>query len=150
MSDYDTEAGKGVMIALLPITTDWCKLEVPHMTLVYAGEVDDLPEMSFNDLAKDAAMLAMLSHPIQLKVKGKEIFGSEGEEKVDVFRLQSSSELMAMRRAVEKWNASQWPFNPHVTIGPTGTFMEFPPTHLAFDRICVGWGGEYLTFWLKR
>lgn len=150
MNDYENGAKKGVMIALLPITTDWSKLDVPHMTLVYAGEVDDLPETAYVELAKDAAMLAMLSRPVQLKVKEKAIFGSDDEEKVDVFRLQPTSELLAMRRSVERWNASEFPFNPHVTIGPAGTFLEFSPTYLAFDRVCLGWGDEYLTFWLKR
>lgn len=137
-----------VMIALLPVVSDWCRIEHPHMTLVYAGEADDLPQGSFNELAKDAASLAMLSHPLTLRVTGVETMGTD--EKVDVFRLQPSSELLAMRRAVERWNASEFPFKPHCTIGPSGTYIENRPMYIAFDRICVGWGDEYLTFWLKR
>lgn len=140
------------MIALLPITTDWCRIELPHLTLVYAGEIEDLQPGQFNEMAKDASALAMLSNSIHLKTKGTDVFGGEGEEKVDVIKLQPSSELWAMRRAVENWDESEFPFNPHVTIGPIGSSMslEMMPGYIAFDRIMVAWGDEYLTFWLKR
>lgn len=139
---------ESVMIALLPMTSDWCQIELPHMTLVYAGLKKDLKPAAFNELAKDAAMLAMLASPLLLRVTNKERFGDLGE--VDVFRLQASSELFAIRRALESWNASDYPFNPHVTIGPTGTFVETPPRYITFDRIMVAWGVESLIFWLKR
>jgi 2'-5' RNA ligase len=142
----------GVMIALLPTSEDWAKADFPHMTLVYAGKTQDLGPTDFNDLAKDASMLASLSSPITLRVKGKEVFGdgTQDNPSVDVFTLQATPELWAMRRAVEKWNASKFPFNPHVTIGPQGTFVEFPPRYIGFDRVVVGWGEEYLTFALRR
>ncbi len=142
MDDFDDS----VMVALLPVTSDWCRIEVPHLTLVYVGEKKDLKPTVFNELAKDAALIAMLSNPIMLKVMGTDIFGEE--DKVDVLRLQPTPELWAMRRAVERWNASEYPFKPHATIGPTGTLVE-TPTYLAFNRIMVGWGKENLTFWLK-
>ncbi len=135
-----------VMIALLPTTSDWCHIELPHLTLVYVGEKEDLKPTVFNELAKDASMLAMMAKSITLKVVGTDVFGEE--DKVDVLRLQPSPELLAMRRAVERWNASEYPFKPHATIGPAGTFIE-TPTYLAFNRIMVGWGKENLTFWLK-
>lgn len=144
---------ESVMIALLPITTDWCHIELPHLTLVYAGEKSKLKPGDFNELAKDAASIAMLSRPLTLEVIKKEQFGNWSEDPgdmVDVFRLRASQELMAMRRVVERWNASEHPFNPHVTIGPVGTSVEIPPRYLAFDRILVGWGKETLTFWLNR
>lgn len=134
-----------VMIALLPITSDWCRIELPHLTLVYAGLKSDLQPTIFNELAKDAAMLAMLSRTITLRVTGVELFGRGDEPKVDVLRLQPSPELLAMRRTVEKWNASEFPFNPHCTIGPPGTFIDWP-RYLAFNRIMVGWGKESLVF----
>ncbi len=55
----------------------------------------------------------MLANPPFLKVLGTDIFGDE--EKVNVLRLQPTPELLAMRRSVENWNASEHPFNPHVT-----------------------------------
>ncbi len=137
-----------VMIALLPITSDWCRIELPHLTLVYVGTTNELKSTVFNELAKDAASIAMLSNTIMLKVLGTEIFGDE--DKVDALHLQPSPELLAMRRTVERWNGSEYPFNPHVTIGPTGSFNSSPtPSYLAFNRIMVGWGKESLTFWLK-
>lgn len=136
-----------VMIALLPVTNDWCHIDLPHMTLVYAGLTKDLKQTTFNELAKDAASIAMLANPITLKVLGTEVFGTE--DKVDVLRFQPTPELWAMRRAVERWNASEHPFNPHVTVGPTGYFVETSPSYIAFNRIMVGWGKESLIFWLK-
>ena len=141
-------AHDSVMVALLPTTIDWCSIDLPHLTLVYAGLKDDLNPTAFNEIAKDAAMLAMLTSELILPVMSKEVFGDD--EKVDVFRLQATPELLAMRRAVESWNTSTYSFNPHVTVGPMGSFVEFPPRVLVFDRIMVGWGDEQLTFWLKK
>lgn len=141
-----------VMIALLPITTDWCKLDLPHMTLVYAGLVQDLKPSDYNAMAKDAASIAMMSNTISLDVVAREQFGNwstDPASAVDVFRLRFTSQLAAMRNFVEKWNASEFPFNPHVTIGPPGTPVEFPPTRLSFDRIICAWGPDVLTFRLR-
>lgn len=146
MVDFDDS----VMIALLPTYSDWCKIKIPHMTLVYVGETKDLRPGSFNELAKDASSIAMLSGPITLRVTGVEVFGGGDEEKVDVLTLQASSELLAMRRTVESWNASEHPFNPHCTIGPAGSFLEFPPHVVSFDRISVHWGKEVITFWFRK
>lgn len=137
-----------VMVALLPVRTDWSKLELPHLTLVYAGEVKDLKPTAFNELAKDASLIASLSHSIMLKVLGVEVFGDE--DKVDVLRFQPTPELWAMRRVVEDWNASEFPFRPHATIGPVGSNVGMEtPSYMAFNRIMVGWGDENITFNLK-
>ncbi len=140
---------ESVMLALLPISSEWCRIELPHLTLVYAGKKEDLAPGAFNELAKDASMLAMLTTPLTLRVIGTEVFGGRGyDDKVDVLRFQSTPELLAMRRTVERWNASEFEFKPHATIGPTGTFVEMP-RFVAFNRIMVGWGKENLTFSLK-
>jgi 2'-5' RNA ligase len=140
---------QSAMIALLPTTTDWCHIELPHMTLVYAGDITKLKSTDFNEMAKDTAMLAMLSPPIGLRVLSKDRFGPP-EELVDVFALQMSSELGAMRRAVESWNTSEFPFSPHVTIGPSGQFVDVTPDFLFFDRLMIAWGEDSLTFWMRR
>lgn len=137
----------GVMLAFLPTYTEWCNIDLPHMTLVYAGQKDELQPGDFNTLAKDAASLAMLTRPFSLRVKGIEIFG-EGEQ-VKVLKLQATTELLAMRRFVEQWNKSQHPFNPHATIGPYASVVEVVPRILAFDRLMVAWGEEQITFWLN-
>ena len=145
MKDFSGSA----MIALLPTETDWCKIELPHLTLVYAGEIKDLRPSDFNEMAKDASALSMISWPVSLKVSGTDVFGDE--DKVNVLRFHPSSELLAMRRAVESWNASEYPFNPHVTIGPIHVLPPEPlPMYLTFDRILVSWGEDNITFWLKR
>lgn len=133
-----------IMVAFLPTTTDWCRQELPHMTLVYAGKVSDHSPGQFNELAKDASMIAMLAIPFVLKVQGLDVFGDE--EKVDVLRLRSTPELLAMRRVVERWNKSEHPFNPHVTIGPVGPRVPDMPSVIGFDRILVTWGVDHLVF----
>ena len=136
------------MIALLPIVDNWCRMDLPHMTLVYAGNDDSFTASSFNELAKDASDLAQLSRNLYLRVTGVEIFGEgvDGDPFVDVFTLQPTPELLAMRRQVQGWNASQFPFRPHCTIGPTGNIIVDRPSHIAFNKIIATWGDENMTF----
>lgn len=148
MDAANGSADESVIIALLPRTSDWCHIDLPHLTLVYGGLMKDQKSSAFNEIAKDAAMLSMLSSSISLRVTGKKNFGDSGE--VDVFTLQASTELLAMRRAVESWDKSEFSFNPHVTIGPVGTYVEVMPTYINFDRIMVGWGSERMDFWLRQ
>ncbi len=144
----DAPASSGVMIAFLPTSSEWCQLDLPHMTLVYAGTTDDRSPADFNTLAKDAATIAMLYHPFALSVTGVEVFGDE--EKVDVLRFRMTPELVAARRIVQQWNASEHPFRPHATMGPTRVLAsdarEFLPQVVGFDRIMVSWGEESITF----
>ncbi len=150
MDVSDAPASQGIMIAFLPTSAEWCKVELPHMTLVYAGTIDKKSPSDFNTLAKDAAMLAMLSKPFALKVLKLDVFGDE--EKVDVLRFVPKPELSAARRSIERWNASQHSFNPHVTIGPANTYVDIRdyPSIVGFDRIMLGWGDESLTFNLNN
>lgn len=147
----DDEFKQSAMIALLPTTTDWCKIKLPHLTLVYAGEIKDHSPAAFNDMAKDAASLAMMNRTLTLEVLGKEAFGNWSDnpnDQVDVFRLRPTSQLLGMRHFVEHWNASEFKdYKPHVTIGPAGqTFVE-QPRFLTFDRIMCCWGSDQdLTF----
>ncbi len=130
-----------VMVALLPTTTDWCNIELPHMTLVYAGELDSLDSKAFNELATKVISIGLSFNPVNLDVLGVETFGKK-DEKVDVLRLTSSSDLLTMRKIVDEWNASEFPFNPHATIGPIGTLKESPPSKLTFDRVGLFWGED--------
>lgn len=145
IDDYSDAA----MIAFLPYDAEWAKeVDNPHMTLVYAGETKDHPPTGFNELAKDAAMLAMFVKPFRLLVKANETFGDSSP--VSVFTLQPTPDLWAMRRSVERWNKSEHEFRPHVTIGPPGTVIEHPPRAIGFDRLSVSWGKDQLVFWLRR
>lgn len=146
MDDFENS----VMIALLPVGSSWCRVERPHLTLVYAGEIKDLNPTDHNRLAKDASSLASMNRPITLLVTDVEVMGDE--HKVDVLKFQNTTELEAMRHVVESWNKSEFPFVPHATMGPIGTRMlvqERIPEYVTFDRVCVGWGEEYLTFLMK-
>jgi 2'-5' RNA ligase len=144
------EHTQGVMVALRPITSDWSTLSLPHLTLVYAGKKGELRPTDFNSLAKSTASIAMEHSTIQLYTDGLDVFGVEGEE-VEVIKVRATPQLMRMRQSVVSWNQSDWPYNPHVTIGPRGSFklgMEIPPA-IAFDRVLLQWGEEELNFWLK-
>lgn len=134
-----------VMIALLPTTSDWCKIKLPHMTLVFAGEIENLSQQSHNEMAKTALSLAMVCRTFSLVVMGTDVFGS-GEEQVEVLRLRPDPEVLAMRHVVESWNASEFPFNPHVTVGPLGSTGDTIPDFITFDRVAVGWGDSLLVY----
>lgn len=147
MDDHKLDA----MVALLPINSDWCKMDLPHLTIVYCGKMSDMQPTGFNALAKDVMSIAMMTNPVTLRVKGVEVFGTEDTERVDVLRMQLSPELYAMRHFLQDWDTGEFPdFKPHCTIGPMGTFVQDVPSYVAFDRIMVAWGEDQLTFWLRR
>lgn len=140
---------QGVMIALLPVVSDWCATELPHLTLVYAGKIGDLSESDHNNLLKDGLSVAAMSPALTLYVTGKEKFG-EGEEEVDVLRFRLTPEIMAMRRFLEHWNASSYKtFAPHATVGPVGT-DRYIPGAVAFDRLIISWGEDSTIVWLGQ
>lgn len=140
----------GVMLAYIPVNTEWARQSLPHLTLVYCGTVDDLSPAAYNRLAKDAVSAGLMTGPMALEVTGVEVFGDDAE-KVDVIKLHPIPRLLTARRIVESWNASEHPFNPHVTIGPEGSANDvvIPPI-LYFDKIMVGWGDQRMTFSLSR
>lgn len=133
-----TDHKQSVMLALLPTTSDWCHIELPHLTLVYAGEIDSLTPGDYNELGKDVLSLSREFGPIELGVIGPDVLGDE--EPVDVLTLFETPELSKMRAQVEHWNASQYDFNPHVTVGPLDSLEGTIPNSLLFDRIMLGWG----------
>lgn len=157
------------MIAYLPDDGSWCKQDLPHMTLVYAGEVADLQTSDFNALAKDAITAFRLTRTFSLNVTSVEVLG-EGAEAVDALVFHPTPELLAARDLVKHWNKSQYTdYKPHATIGPVGSAFvsEVPyrgstieeggeqrrrmqrftiPTRLYFSRIAVCWGDEKLVF----
>lgn len=136
-----------VMLALLPDSSEWCKIELPHLTLVDVGEIVNLSPTAHNELAKIAIDFAMTCQPLTLTVTGPDVFGEA--DKVDVLRLETSPQLLAMRALVEDWNDSQHPFNPHVTVGPKGSIefhdIQIPET-ITFSKIAVGWGDSLLRY----
>lgn len=145
MNDEHTQS---VMVALRPITTAWSKIALPHLTLVYAGEKQDLKPTDFNELAKVVASIAMEFHTITLYSTGLGMFGTDPDW-VEVVKLQPTPALMMMHRRVSGWDKSTFPFSPHCTIGPEGSSQGDIPQALAFDRIMLSWGEEELNFWLR-
>lgn len=150
------ESNDNIMVALIPTETGWCKIDFPHVTLVYGGKVADAKSFWFNEMAKAVSSLSMIAQPIFLKVTGLDTMGNG--EQVDVLRLESTPELLAMRSFVQQWDSGEFPdYLPHATIGPVGTgpstmmdTMNPMPIALYFDRIAVCWGDTKLTFWLRK
>ena len=136
---------ESVMIALLPTTSEWCHIELPHLTLVYAGEIPDHIPTVHNKMVKTTLDLALAYSPLILETEGVETFGDE-DYRVDVYTLIPTAELMAMRSIVEKWNVSEYPFRPHVTIGPEGTANQTMPKTIVFDKLLVSWGNNHIQF----
>lgn len=145
----DGEINDSVMIAFLPTTSEWCKIDLPHMTLVYAGSKSDLTSQDFSSLVKDAASLAALTPPFCLDVQSLEVFGPD-DDRVNVLKFRLTPELAALRRFVERWNKSEFAFNPHATIGPaTDLAPVYPPSVVGFDKVIVAWGEDQISFYLK-
>lgn len=147
----DPEVHTSSMIALLPTESSWVVADLPHLTLVYGGEIAGMPDGAFNTLAKDACSLAAMNSPITLEATGVELFGDHPDQ-VDVLRFRSNPALDSMRHLVRHWDASDWPFNPHVTIGPPGSHVlqSGIPNRVVFDTVYVGWGDQCLTFRMGR
>lgn len=146
------DASSSVMVCLTPTSSEWCKTDYPHLTLVYAGDLNDLKASDFSELAKDACTIAMLSRPTSVEVSGVDTFGPP-EEQVDVLKFKTNSTLDSMRAIVSRWNKSEYSFSPHATIGPVGSAMMMPPESLpnrvCFDKVVVCWGEQRISFWLN-
>jgi 2'-5' RNA ligase len=152
------------MIAYLPANGDWCKQDLPHMTLVFAGETADLSETDYNAMAKDTISVARITGSFSLPVMSVDQLGDEGEQ-VDALIFHPTPQLLVARKLVESWNKSQHTeFLPHATIGPAGSanaeqvFVNTNnygpgdrrgsviPSSLYFDRIGTFWGDQKMIF----
>lgn len=159
------------MIAYLPENGAWCKQDLPHMTLVFAGPIDQLQETDLNSLGKDAISAARITGPFSLPVTAVEQMG-EGDDAVDALILYPTPQLLLARSVVSRWNKEDFPtYKPHATIGPVGSafadrvsyvddgsradvYREYDrkyvaetlPDRLYFNRIVVCWGDDKLVF----
>lgn len=143
MGELDTTS----MIAFLPTYADWVQQELPHMTLVYAGEIDRLGPQGFNGMLADVFALLQNSGEFSLSPTAIDVFGDEGS-RVDVLRLLPTPSLLMQRKFVEKWNASEHKdYAPHITIGPEGSSrLAQLPARVRFDRLCWTWGPKTYTW----
>lgn len=161
----------GVMIAYLPENGAWCKQDLPHMTLVYAGTLDEFDPSDLNALGKDAITAARITGPFSLPVVSVEELG-EGIDAVDTLVFYPTPQLLVARSMVMHWNKSKFTeYKPHATIGPAGSAYsdkvsyvddgsdgseyrsydrnvkaESLPDRLYFNRIAVVHGNQKLIF----
>lgn len=137
-----------IMVALLPQTAEWSTIDLPHLTLIYAGKIDAASTTTRAQMLKAAYEISEEFGVITLETVTRETFGEEGDQ-VDVLTLTSPNELLQMQAKVAMFNQSKHPFNPHVTVGPTGSLKEKNPTRITFDRVCVAWGSVMHIYKLK-
>lgn len=157
------------MIAFLPANAPYVKQDFPHLTLVYAGLIEDRDRSEFNAMAKDGISAARVTGSFSLSVVGVETLGDAGEE-VDALTMFPTPQLLVARQMVDSWNKSEFSatdFLPHVTIGPAGSaFLQGNtngsidpsytnrsrntlPNSVFFDRLAVCWGDDRLIFSLS-
>ena len=141
----DDDYSDSVMVAFLPTTSEWCKQDMPHLTFIYAGELDQLTFKNRGTMIAESLIIAETVSPFTLDVEGLETFGKD-DDQVDVLKLNRPDWLVRIRRPFDHLDASEYPFSPHCTIGPLGSADEVLPSSLTFDRICVAWGEELTTF----
>jgi len=147
------ESDDQVMVALLPIMSDWANIEFPHLTLVYAGRKSELSPSDMDGLAKAAFAIAMMGTPITLRTLTKDVFGegTDDSPKVDVLRFHPNLALLKMWNTVKEWNASDFDYEPHLTVGPEGTWdSKSSPVMVAFDVVCFCVGNERQEFRMSR
>ena len=129
MGDFHT----GVCIIGLPRDA----VEDEHITIVYAGETDQLVSAPFSTMCEVVNRMASLFNPFPASVIGHDWFGPP-DERVQVAKLDSPF-LYTMRSCVEHFHNSQFGFRPHITavngvLRPVGSTVWF-------NRIAV-WYGE--------
>jgi 2'-5' RNA ligase len=135
------------MCALLPTTSYWSKIRLPHLTLVYAGQIPEVSPSTRNELLKAAISISQNFGPQTIATKDFEVFGVE--DLVDVITLDATPDILAMRKILLYWNVSEHEFSPHVTVGPIGTFSGDIPETITFDRVLVAWGNEQTSYKLQ-
>lgn len=152
------------MIAFLPVNGSWVKQDFPHMTLVYAGEIEGRDKSEFNTMGKDGISAARAVGSFSLNVISVDTLGDPGEE-VDVLVLHPTPQLLVARKMVENWNRSEFTeFLPHITVGPAGSAYaqrvvdstveesyssrrrDILPSSIHFDRLALCWGNDRLIF----
>ena len=132
---------QSVAVMLLPTWTEWSTLKLPHLTLVYVGEIPNLSNTVRGELMREAQRISVQQAVLALDVTGRDVFGDE--HKVDVLTFPLTPALARARMRLERFNASQYPFKPHATVGPQGSILNVPYTNrITFDRIAVGWGED--------
>lgn len=137
------------MVALLPVEASWCKIDIPHVTIIYLEDVDNLEKGAFYEISKKVSSIALATSIFSEKVIGVKIFGEE--EKVDVLELQKGRQLLEFKELLDRWDSGTFPeFRPHATIGKMGSTEPLSiPLILTFDRIAIGWGDDYFVFRFK-
>lgn len=149
MQNFDDK----VMVALLPTESSmWGQVDLPHLTLVYAGSKQDLSMLSLDGLSKAALAIALMNNPVTLSVLTKDVFGdgTEDSPKVDVLRFHTTLGLIRMREIVQDWNVSKHPFAPHMTVGPEGSWVNEVPRIVNFDRVAFVNGSQRQEFRMSR
>ena len=129
-------------------------VKFPHMTLVFAGEIDAPDAPTFKELALAGSHIAYTINTFPLYAGGLQTFG-EAPDEVRVLRLHQSILLSGIRRSVEHFNRSEYKtYQPHITLenspgeGDPAEIAEFANRvsrdYILFTRLVVSHGEDHL------
>ncbi len=89
------------------------KPQSPHLTLQYWPE---LMEIEYHQVLPQAAKIASLSTPFDLRIQGISTFGSRGQDSVIYLDVPFSEELARLKKRFPWPNPPDKPFRPHITL----------------------------------
>lgn len=135
-----SEHKQSVMIALLPADdqdVSYVSIDLPHLTLVYCGEIGDTPPLS--ELGRMVEDISSSFDPVEAKVAGVARFGDTAN--VVLFEHDHLGEMYSR---VGFFSGSDHPhFTPHMTLnyGKNLRKVELPET-VVFDRVGLFYGEQ--------
>lgn len=123
------------------------KIKDPHTTVLYLGELDNVPTSG------SAALLVnsdYLKAPGEVRVTGLEVFGPD-DDQVWVATLDDSvlgplqAKIKEQSARYGIMDASSFPdYRPHVTLGPKSSAKPTPPKTVHLGPLEMWWGEEHL------
>lgn len=158
----DADRHTGALVVLLPAAADPVNAasseDMAHLTTVRFGDLNEMP-VDREELEQAVRLYAEdLTGPVVVPVSQVGTLGDEGAE---VAYLEPTDSLIALRDGLLEIEpvrqaydaAEQFPqWTPHVTLGyPEGVengppLAEYTGTEVAFDRVGLWLGGEYLEY----
>jgi hypothetical protein len=123
-----------VILALLPNDA----IDDEHMTLVYAGQTDQLVSAPLETMQEVCRRLATIFAPFPAWVTGMDAFGADSDVPVATI---DSAQIHQLRACVEHFHNSQYGLRPHITALP-GRPPRAPGSTFMFDRLAL-WYGDH-------
>lgn len=156
----------GAMVALMPTEEDAARLALDggedaselHLTLAYLGEADEWADQDREELTRRVADVAATMHPVTGRIFGGAHWNPDGDDPAWVWNVGDHEDpgtgLIGFREAVcaafhdFETPVQHSPWVPHVCAayggGDRSAELATRVGLVAFDRVRVAFGGEYL------